>query len=132
MNFPWKEERVVCCQRRAAGQTNSANDAQGCPDFQSLRSVPAAAGGAYASCSEKLQECGCWGQEDLGTNCSCENSLVFWWLRLNAFTVRAWVQSLVRELRSYSCVASPKIKGNKDEQINKQKNHTQNCGFETL
>ena len=121
MNFPWKEERVVCCQRRAIGQTNSADDAQGCSDFQSLRSVPAAAGGAYASCSEKLQECGCWGQVDLGTNCSCETSLVFWWLRLNAFTVRAWVQSLVRELRFCSCVASPKIKGNEDEQINKQK-----------
>ena len=54
--FPPGKRKEWCCQRKAFGQTNLADDAQGCSDFQSLRSVPPAAGGAYASCSEKLQE----------------------------------------------------------------------------
>ena len=37
---------MVCCQRRAVGQTDSADDARGCSDFPSLRSVPPAAAGA--------------------------------------------------------------------------------------
>ena len=38
------------------------------------------------------------------------NSLVVQWLGLSAFTARAWVQSLVRELRSHKLCGMAKNK----------------------
>ena len=42
--------------------------------------------------------------------CVSGNSLVVQWLRFRAFTIVAWIQSLVRELRSYMPCREPEKK----------------------
>ena len=50
------------------------------------------------------------------------NSLAVLWLRLSAFTARAWVQSLVGELRSHKPRGQKKKKKEKRRRKNKQTN----------